>query len=135
MWRKSEDAKIRSGIASESKPRSIRQRKSATPAAASLPTAATVSRGVIIKGEISGEGTSSWMARSKERAPAGGKLYGWTSRSRHSGNAKRAKSSCWESRRYAQSPRAPSHLEHRRLTGNMDTRASSSKMAPSCTAK
>jgi cytoskeletal protein CcmA (bactofilin family) len=56
MWRKSEDTKSAPESAAESKPRSNSPAQSATSAAASPPTAATVSRGVIIKGEISGQG-------------------------------------------------------------------------------
>jgi cytoskeletal protein CcmA (bactofilin family) len=56
MWRKSEDAKSAPEPASESKSRSNSPAQSATPAPTSSPTAATVSRGVIIKGEISGQG-------------------------------------------------------------------------------
>jgi cytoskeletal protein CcmA (bactofilin family) len=56
MWRKLEDAKSAPAPASESKPRSNSPTQSSTSAAASSPTAATVSRGVIIKGEISGQG-------------------------------------------------------------------------------
>jgi len=56
MWRKSEDTKPAPEPASESKPRSNSPAQSATPSAAPSPMAATVSRGVIIKGEISGQG-------------------------------------------------------------------------------
>lgn len=56
MWRKSEDTKSAPESASESKPGSNSPAQSATLAAATSPTAATVSRGVIIKGEISGQG-------------------------------------------------------------------------------
>lgn len=56
MWRKSEDAKSDPESASQSKSHSNSPAQSATPAATYSPTAATVSRGVIIKGEISGVG-------------------------------------------------------------------------------
>ncbi len=56
MWRKSEDTKSAPESASESKPGTNSPAQSATPAAASSPIATTVSRGVIIKGEISGQG-------------------------------------------------------------------------------
>ena len=56
MWRKSEDTKSAPEPASESKPRSNSPAQSAASAAAPSPMAATVSRGVIIKGEISGQG-------------------------------------------------------------------------------
>ncbi len=56
MWRKSEDTKSAPESASESKSGSNSPAQPATPAAAPSPTATTVSRGVIIKGEISGQG-------------------------------------------------------------------------------
>lgn len=56
MWRKSEDTKSAVEPVSESKPPSNSVAQSTARAAVSSPMAGTVSRGVIIKGEISGQG-------------------------------------------------------------------------------